>query len=123
MRAGLSVRSLRSLFSHSRWGSGGMTGELRLCADQGVCYRSNTIKRQTKVVGEATRESVFARCSDGREQDCVVPPQGAAVVRLQHSVHETSWQEPPNLVHQACGSRSTTPKNNWHGVALLESSR
>jgi hypothetical protein len=46
----------------------------------------------------------------GGEQDCAVPPQGAAVVRLQHSVHETSWQEPPNLVYQACDSQSMVPK-------------
>jgi hypothetical protein len=59
----------------------------------------------------------------GREQDCAVPPQGVAVVRLQHSVHETSWQEPPNLVHQAYDSLSTSPKNNWRGVPLLASSR
>jgi hypothetical protein len=48
MRADLSTRSLRSLFSHSRWGHGGMTGETRLCTDQGVCYWSETIKRYTK---------------------------------------------------------------------------
>jgi hypothetical protein len=59
----------------------------------------------------------------GGEQDCTVPPQGVAVVRLQHSAHETSWKEPPNLVHQACGSRSASPINNWHGVALLACSR
>jgi hypothetical protein len=41
----LSAQSLWSLFSHSRWGCGGMTGEPRLCADQGVCYWSETIKR------------------------------------------------------------------------------
>jgi hypothetical protein len=40
-----SAQSLWSLFSHSRWGRGGMTGEPRLFADQGVCYWSETIKR------------------------------------------------------------------------------
>jgi hypothetical protein len=60
MRAGLSARSLRSLFSHSHWGRGGMTGEPRLCADQGVCYCSETIKRQTK----------GSRHGDKRERDC-----------------------------------------------------
>jgi hypothetical protein len=40
-----SAQSLWSLFSHSRWGRGGMRGELRFCADQGVCYYSETIKR------------------------------------------------------------------------------
>jgi hypothetical protein len=34
----LSAQSLWSLFSHSRWGHGGMTGEPRLCTDEGVCY-------------------------------------------------------------------------------------
>jgi hypothetical protein len=41
----LSAWSLSSLFSHSRWGREGMTGEPKLCADQGVCYWSETIKR------------------------------------------------------------------------------
>jgi hypothetical protein len=40
-----STQSLWSLLSHSHWGHGGMTGEPRLCADQGVCYCSETIKR------------------------------------------------------------------------------
>jgi hypothetical protein len=71
----------------------------------------------------ATRESAIARCSHGGEQDCAVPPQGVAVVRLQHSVHEMSWQEPLNLVYQACDSQSTVPRNSWHGVALLAGSR
>jgi hypothetical protein len=39
------AQSLWSLFSHSLWGCGGMTGEPRICADQGVCYCSETIKR------------------------------------------------------------------------------
>jgi hypothetical protein len=76
-----------------------------------------------KVVGMATRKSAILVVPHWAEQDCAVPPQGVAIVRLQHSVHEMSWQEPPNLVHQACGSRSTTPRNNWHGVALLARSR
>jgi hypothetical protein len=59
----------------------------------------------------------------GGEQDCAVPPQGVVVVRLQHLVHKTSWQEPPNLVHQTYDSRSTSRRNNWHGVALLAGSR
>ena len=67
----------------------------------------------------ATRESAIARKvvietgpRGGKRERvlCTVPPQGVAIVRLQHSVHETSWQEPPNLVHQACGSRSTSPR-------------
>jgi hypothetical protein len=61
-------------------------------------------------------------CYSG-EQDCAVPPQGAVVVRLQHSAHETSWQEPPNLVYQAWTVNQQSPRNNWHGIALLASSR
>jgi hypothetical protein len=59
----------------------------------------------------------------GGEEDYAVPSQGVAVVHLQLSVHKTSWKEPPNLVHQACGSQSTSLRNNWHGVALLVGSR